>query len=92
MRVFFRLCSFLYIADILAFRSKTKEILMYKKCTFYTYAYKEKYRLYGKKYDKIFIRCGIHSSTSVNPTRATSFSYDIDEVAFLYVQNFKKDK
>lgn len=32
------LCSFLYIVDILTFRSTTKEILMYKKYTFYTYA------------------------------------------------------
>ena len=42
------LCSFLYIVDILTFRSTTKEILMYEKPTFYTYAYAEEYSIFSK--------------------------------------------
>jgi len=78
------LCSFLYILDMTAFSLEVIEATMYKKLTLYIYVYQVKNRLYGKKYYNIFMCCGIHSSTSVNPTRATSFSYDINEVAFTF--------
>jgi len=41
-------CSFLYILDMKAFPLEVIEATMYKKPYVYTYAYKQKYSIYGK--------------------------------------------
>jgi hypothetical protein len=59
-----------------------KETRMYKKRSFYTYAFTEKYSLYGK--NMLYFTCNaIHSSTSRNDKKQPLSNAMGYEVAFI---------
>jgi len=75
------LCSFLYTLDMTVIFRCVFENKMNKKCTFYSYENKEKYRTYGKY--MILFSCGaMHSSTSMNDKKQPLSNAMGYEVAF----------
>jgi len=82
------LCSFLYILDITLIIQGLSSRKMYKKCTFYSYENKEKYRTYGKY--MILFSCGaMHSSTGMNDKKQPLSDAMGYEVAFYFVNDNK---